>query len=752
MPRSRRRFTIASSLLATLVLLAGCAATPQQKYARFLQRGKKLVESSMYSRAIVEFRGAMQLQPKEAEAYYWLAQAFLGENKVGDAVVALRKATDLKPGYAAAQLKLAELMIRSRDEQLLKDAELRIQRILTGNPGDDDALFTLAAAEAQLGKTEDAEKYLKEVVRRSPADLRPKMALALLKVSEKDLTSAEDILKGVIHQAPRSDDAVVALANLYVGMGRLAEAEALFMRGVQLNPDITDTWISLGSVQLERGKTSVAEQSFKRAAEAPKTKAPLAYIVFLMRQNRRPQAIAQLERMFKANANNRVVRSALVAGYLTGNRQPEAETILNDALKRNPNDFEALLQRSQVYFRKRKFADALADLNLALTISPTSPQAHFLRSKVFGVREDQMKRREDLVATLRLAPDSMPARFDLADALLRANKPKEALETLDGATVTQKRTLAFAIAYNWALIGEGDGSAARKSVDRLLASSKHPQVMLQDGVLKFAARDFPGARSSLEGVLRETPDDMRALSLLADTYVAQNQRSAATERIGETARKQPKSVPVQMVWIRWLIGDNQTIEARKALAATIAANPSSTEPLLVSAGLDFNAGQLAGARSALINLFRLDDQNIEACMLAGQVEEASGHYSEAAAFYQKVLVLDSDNIFALNNLAYVLSRDATHLEEALGLARTAKDRAPESPEVLDTLGWLYYRKGMYDLAAKELEHALTKADWPAIQFHLGLTYSRLGDTGRGGRLMAAALAKDPKLSDSEAFR
>jgi hypothetical protein len=59
---------------------------------------------------------------------------------------------------------------------------------------------------------------------------------------------------------------------------------------------------------------------------------------------------------------------------------------------------------------------------------------------------------------------------------------------------------------------------------------------------------------------------------------------------------------------------------------------------------------------------------------------------------------------------------------------------------------------MYDLAAKELEHALSKVDWPAIQFHLGLAYNRLGNTEKGGRLLAAALAKDPKLADADGFR
>ena len=87
--------------------------------------------------------------------------------------------------------------------------------------------------------------------------------------------------------------------------------------------------------------------------------------------------------------------------------------------------------------------------------------------------------------------------------------------------------------------------------------------MLQDGLLKYAARDFAGARSSLQQVLREKPDDARALSLLVDTYMAQNQGPAATEKIRQLVQEQPKSLPVQMLWARWLIRDNQKVEATK---------------------------------------------------------------------------------------------------------------------------------------------------------------------------------------------
>lgn len=750
MPGRRRCVAIVISL-AALVLLGGCTRTPQEKYARFMQRGKKFLQESKSARAVVEFRSAMQQQPKAVESYYWLAQAFLAEDKVADAVVALRKATELKPGYAPAQLKLAELMVRSRDEQLLKDAETRIQKILTENPGDDDALVTLAAAEAQLGKTGDSEKYLKEVVKRSPDSLRPKIALALVKVTENDLASAEKLLKVTAQEAPGSDDVIVALGHLDVGMGRTAEAAAMFRKAIQMDANNTDAWISLGSLQLEGGDAKAAEQSFKRAAESPKTEAPLAYIVFLIRQNRRPEAIRNLEKMFTASPQNRVVRSALVAGYITGNRQREAEDILNAAIRKNPNDLEALLLQSQVYVRKRRLKEALADLNVALTVSATSPQAHFLRSKIYWMKGDEARRSEELAATLRMAPDSLAARIDLADALLQTNKAQDALNTLNQATDDQKRTMTFALAYNWALIGMGDLPTARKNVDRSLGAFKSPQILLQDAVLKVSAHDYAGARRSLDQVLSETPDETRAINLLMDTYIAQNQRSEATERLRQLAQANPKSLAVQMAWIRWLIGENQLADARKALTGTMMSNPASTEPLLVSAGLDFNSGQLASARTTLKNLFKLDDQNIQAYQLAGQVEEASGNYGEAISFYRKVLTMDANNVFALNNLAYLLSRDSKRLEEALDMARRAKEQAPESPEVLDTFGWLSYRKGNYDLAVKDLEHALSKVDVPAIEFHLGMTYSRLGDSAKGGRLIAAALAKDPKLVDSEAL-
>ena len=72
----RRRFAIVISL-AALVLLGGCARTPQEKYARFYQRGKKLLQEveTGAGRSRVPQCDAARSR-RRPEGYYWVAQAF----------------------------------------------------------------------------------------------------------------------------------------------------------------------------------------------------------------------------------------------------------------------------------------------------------------------------------------------------------------------------------------------------------------------------------------------------------------------------------------------------------------------------------------------------------------------------------------------------------------------------------------------------------------------------------------------------
>jgi Tfp pilus assembly protein PilF len=309
--------------------------------------------------------------------------------------------------------------------------------------------------------------------------------------------------------------------------------------------------------------------------------------------------------------------------------------------------------------------------------------------------------------------------------------------------------VGYVIARTWAQIALGDLNEARRNVDAVLKVARISDALLQDGVLKFAARDITGARASLEEVLKSNPEDTRALSVLAQTYTAQKQAPAAMEKIRNYAQQRPKSGRLQMFWANWLLENGKKLEARAALTAAKAADTKLPAADIALARLDFAEGNLAAARQRLTALVSANRQDVEANLVLAGVEEASGNYSAAIDHYLQTLEADERNVAALNNLAYDLSRDGARLEDALRYALKARALAPDSSYAQDTLGWIYYRKGLYQFAAKELEGALAKESRPSIQFHLGLTYKRLGNSEKGSQLLATALATRPDLVKTE---
>src|SRR5215475_12537374 len=68
----RARRSITAFVVAAMLACAGCWRSPLQREARFLELGKKLLAKRDYARANLEFRNAIQIMPRDAEAYYQL--------------------------------------------------------------------------------------------------------------------------------------------------------------------------------------------------------------------------------------------------------------------------------------------------------------------------------------------------------------------------------------------------------------------------------------------------------------------------------------------------------------------------------------------------------------------------------------------------------------------------------------------------------------------------------------------------------
>ncbi|MGH9619752.1 MAG: tetratricopeptide repeat protein, partial [Bryobacteraceae bacterium] len=100
----------------------------------------------------------------------------------------------------------------------------------------------------------------------------------------------------------------------------------------------------------------------------------------------------------------------------------------------------------------------------------------------------------------------------------------------------------------------------------------------------------------------------------------------------------------------------------------------------------------------------------------------------AAAAYGKVLGIDPQNTVALNNLAFINAEENSNLDQAQSYAEKAKQRAPNSPGISDTLGYVYYRKNL-NAEALQLFQKIVKQEPqnPIFRLHLAMALLKKGD-------------------------
>jgi Flp pilus assembly protein TadD len=127
-------------------------------------------------------------------------------------------------------------------------------------------------------------------------------------------------------------------------------------------------------------------------------------------------------------------------------------------------------------------------------------------------------------------------------------------------------------------------------------------------------------------------------------------------------------------------------------------------------------------------------------MLLGVIFDNQKRFDQSEKHYRAALDINPEFAPAANNVAFLLAEQNKNLNEALNLAQMAKEKMPDDPSVMDTLGWVYYRKGIYDMAIGEFADALKKMpENPEIIYHLGMAYYQKGDKERAKKEMQRAL-------------
>jgi tetratricopeptide (TPR) repeat protein len=744
--RTNRTTTFGLFLLVLCAFAGGCSRrSADDKEAMFLKRGQALVERKDYPRAAIEFYNAMQALPKDAEPYYQLGRVYIAQQDLGRAVQFLKKATELNPAHADAQLWLAGLMTNVQDKNILEDAEGRAKGVLAATPENPQALDTLAAAELRLGKVDDAVKHLEEAFVKAPKNVGAAVNLARMKAAQKDLAGAEQVLKKLAADSPKSVSAALLLAHFYFTGGRNAEGETQVRRALQLDSKNPDALVLLAAVQMGAGNADQAEQTYRHLSSLPLPgkEYKTAYALHLFRVGKRSHAVTEFEKIVKQNPDNREYRNLLVSAYVKQGQYGAAEKVLAAALKRNANDIDALLQRADFYTRAGKLEEAGQDLRSVLHFKPDSAPAHFALAKVYGFNGSDSRQRQELSDAVRLDPGLLAARLELGLRLLAFGAAEAALDLLDHTPERQKNAVAYLVTRNRVLLAQGKDAEVSKNLSHSLALARSADLVYQDALLKLKRKDYAGARQAVNEVLKTYPGNAAVVETLAESYSSQGNMPKALEVLREHASEWPKSAPLHYVLGVWLQRAGLRGEARGAFADAVNAAPNYVLAVLALAELDFQDGNMDGARRRLAPVLSSHPENVQARLLLASTEEKAGNQAAAIVQYRAIIERDPKNLAALNNLACALARD--NPDEALKYAQSAIEVAPEEPAAQDTLGWIYYRKGIYREAVTYLRRAVDKQATPPRQYHLGMAYAKVGEKRLAIQYVSAALDKDSSL-------
>ncbi len=739
------------AVLIGALLTLGCMKSPEEKYADYIASGMQYSAEAEWASALIEFKNAARTKSSEAEPYYQMALAQMAQGQMQDAVNSVQQAVSIDPDHVEANLLLARFIVRLGDPEVLTQAEEILIGVLGETRDNADALFILAATRARLGATEEAEKLLQEALANTPDHLKASIALAKLRLNDGDIDGAEEILQEAVDKTSDKAQASIALGQLYMGVNQNEKARERFESALDDDPDYGPALLGLGMLNMRMGEKEKAEEVYKLVSKLEDKQYRPLYGQVLVVNGKLDEAIAEFRGILDREPDNRDIRNRLISTLLVDQRLDDAQNLLDDALEANDNDTDARLQRAELLRRRGRLEEAEGDLNRVLEFRPDSAQAHFYLSRIYSAQGNDRLQRQELDEALRIDPNFLVARLDLAKALLGTSTPRAALEILDEAPPEQQRTVGLVAARNWTLISLGDDEIARRQLDEVM--DKNPanvEFLVQDAMLKMRARQFDAARAVAERALEMAPSDLRAINIITGSYAAQKRGEKALETIRAQAEAYPESVDLQLTLASWYdrLGDKDGARAayQKALSLGDRTQLAATK----LAALDIADGNLNAAESKLRNALDEDPNNIRTLLAITTVQEKQGKTAEAVSTYRNILSLRPDFYPALNNLAYLLATEANQLDEALGFAQKAKEMSPPKNGLVDdTIGWVFYLKGVYPTSVVHLKGAAENQPANAVvQYHLAMAQAKNGDVAAGKKAYEAGMKLNSSLPEA----
>lgn len=774
--------------LLILALAAGCSG-PEEKKLKFLNKGKELYEKGQYTEARLELKNALQIDPKYAEAYFVLGQVEMKAGNPRGAYGSFMKTVELDPKHLQARLELGRLFLGAR---MPDKAQEQIDLVLKEDPKNEEALLVQSAIYLLTQNPGRARGILEGLL--AQGSTRPDIYLMLAMISRQagDDRGEGDTLRRGIQANPKSVNLFMALADNHLRHKRMDEATEAVKKAIEAEPGNVRIRGALAALYWENGKTVEATEALKTmtSADPKKEEAWIEVAGFYLQRKKLDDAERELKAGIQHNEKSFKIRFALSELYANTGRADQAVTLLKECLglskdAASPDIIQTKNALAKIALARQDLAEAKKYADEVIKESPKNADALFTRGTVYLLRGEAAGAIPDFRSVVTENPQNIAAHIRLAEAHALNGEPNLAMDTLKAAQRIDPKSREINRALARQHARQRNMREAENSLRTILQANPNDlEVIAELGDLYMATRDVKRAEAQYAEVKRRAPNAPIGYVKMAGLAAAQGKWDKAVPELEQALKTSPQADPVAAMLAQAYVRTSKPAKALALADERIAKNPGDAfawnlkgeiqmtqrdragaevsfrkaielQPLWQAphgnlAGLLLAQGKKDAAIGQLEALIKSNPDNLGAYLSIAAIYNQGKDYKRAAEAYERVLARKPDLWVAANDLAFLLAETGGDLEKAMGLAQKALAQRPEETSVLDTVGWIHYKKGETARAIEYLVKALAKSPGdPSANYHLGMAYAKAGKKEQAKDHLNKALAAGREFQGKE---
>lgn len=764
--------------------LSGCGGAGA-RYASHLRRGQDYLASGNLDKAGIEFRNAAQIEPKSAPALYFNGRVAEARNNIREAYGFYQAAMDADPGYDAARAGVGKMLVFAGAGKRALDI---VAAGLLAHPDNVDLLVVRAAAHQRLSEKEAARADAERAVGLAPSNENALAVLAAIYAEAKEYPRAISLVSTAIARAPASVELREVLTNLYLAGSEPEKAQEQMRQVIELRPmelgPRSQLALHLARAHDPDGAQRVLEQAvqaFSAAGQPAKADAARLLLVdFISGQRSREQgektlrefiahapdnsdlrlglgallqragapaeALAAYQEVVKhegTDAKGLAARDRMAAIELAQGHADAARKLFAEVLLKNPRDDDALILRASLEMRQGDPTGAIADLRAVLHDHPESVALHRSLAAAYLAKRQTALAEETLRTAMQLAPNDPTVRIELAQLLVRTDRSSQAQTLLEETAQRFPANLPAREALVETYLTGGNLQSARGAAEEIKRLQPQSAAgFYYAGLIAAREKRLDESQTNFESALRLQPRRMDVLASLLQVQVSRGAYDAAIGRVRTMLEQAPHDAELMN-----LLGE--VYFARKDLdhAGDMFSRASSQDPRQWRAHQNLARLKLAmddpdGAISEYRAALEIAPAEPQLVVDATRVYEKQGRIDAAIAGYETLYEQNPDTRqLAANNLAMLLvtyKNDQASLDRARDL--TNGFTTSDDGMLLDTAGWVRFKRGEYQAALSALERAVERApDSKVIRFHLAMAQLQVGLRDRARSNLEAVL-------------